>query len=106
MVKNLTSQLKKLEKFNKDRLTWIRLSVLVLCSIFLLIIDWTVLRTLNLHWIFVSAGLIMSVVWWYWTMKLIRELIDQKITEVELLYDLIADIKGIKQDVKNLKDNS
>lgn len=100
MVKNLTSQLKKLEKFNKDRYTWIKLSILVLISVLLLIADWTLLLTLNLHWLFVPGGLIISIIWWYWTMKLIRELINQKQTEVELLSSLIEDIKDIKEDIK------
>jgi len=106
MVKNLTSQLKQLQKFNKDRNVWIRLSVLVLISIILLIIDWTLLFQFNLHWILVAGGLIVSAAWWYWTMKLVRDLINQKQQEVELLSELINDIKDIKQDIKNIKDIS
>lgn len=102
MVKNLQAQIQKIQKFKKDRIIWLRLSVIVLIAIAVLIIDIAFIDNQKLHYLLVSCGLIISAAWWYWTMKLVRELIDHKLLEVELLAEIIDDIKSIKNNLKNI----
>jgi hypothetical protein len=48
----------------------------------------------------VSSGLLLAVVWWYWTMKMVRTVIDHRVVEVEILTDIVTDIKEIAQLIK------
>lgn len=100
MVDQLKQHIKNLEKFNKDRLFWLRLSGLVTISILLIIVNWTFVDTGKIYWILVSIGLILSAAWWYSTMRLIREIINHRLVEIEILSSIIEDIQEIKQDVR------
>lgn len=102
MVKNLKTNIQKLKQFDQDRIVWLKLSGLALIVVILLIIDWSIFGTNKLYWILISFGLILSVSWWYWTMKLIRDLLKHRLVEMEILSDIVNDIKEIKKDVRNI----
>jgi hypothetical protein len=68
----------------------------------LIILDWTILGQNKTFWILVSLGLTLSVTWWYWTMKLVRKIIDHRLVEVEILSNIVGDIKEIREDIKKL----
>jgi hypothetical protein len=106
MTTNLKSHITELEKFNKERIFWLRLSGFVAITILLTILDWTLLGQHSIHWVLVSLGLTLSVVWWYWTMKMVRTVIDHRVIEVEILSGLVTDIKEIREDVKKLDQKS
>ncbi len=102
MVKNLKTNIQKLKQFDQDRIVWLKLSGLALIVVILLIIDWSIFGTNKLYWILISFGLILSVSWWYWTMKLIRDLLKHRLMEMEILSGIVNDIKEIKKDVRNI----
>jgi hypothetical protein len=102
MKQKLKSHVAELEKFNKERIFWLRLSGFVAISILLIILDWTILGQNSTFWILVSLGLTLSVTWWYWTMKLVRKIIDHRLVEVEILSNIVGDIKEIREDIKKL----
>ena len=102
MKQKLKSHVAELEKFNKERIFWLRLSGFVAISILLIILDWTILGQNKTFWILVSLGLTLSVTWWYWTMKLVRKIIDHRLVEVEILSNIVGDIKEIREDIKKL----
>lgn len=106
MIENLQVHIQKIKQFNKDRITWLRLSGFVIIAIFLTIIDWMFINNQNFNWLLISSGLLLSAIWWYWTMKLVRELLNHKTTEIEILSEIILDIKEIKKDIKNIDQNS
>ena len=102
MTTNLKSHIAELEKFNKERIFWMRLSGFVAISILLIVLDWTLLGQHSIHWVLISLGLVLSVSWWYWTMKMVRTVIDHRVVEVEILANIVTDIKEIREDVKKL----
>lgn len=106
MVKTLQKHLNDIKQFDKDRIFWLRLSGFVAIAILLIVADWTLIGTNSVYWVLVSTGLVLSAIWWYWTMKMVRALLNHRLAEVEILSDIINDIKEIKQDVKNLDHTS
>lgn len=106
MVKQFQNHLKKIKQFDKARIFWLKLSGLVAIVIILIIIDLSFFNVPSIHWLLISIGLGLSVTWWYWTMKIIREILSHRIVEVEILTEIIKDIREIKEDVKKLDHNS
>ena len=102
MDKKLSRHLNHLKLFNNQRKAWLGLSIFVIVAAGKIIFDQTVLDSHHYVWAMVSAGLIVSIVWWYWTMRLVRQLIDHRMEESEILVDIVNTIKDIKEDVKNL----
>jgi hypothetical protein len=102
MDKKLSRHLKNLKLFNNQRKAWLALSAFVVLVIGKVVFDQTILENHHYVWAMISIGLTISVTWWYWTMRLIRQLIDHRRDESEILYDIVASIRDIKEDVKNL----
>jgi predicted RNA-binding protein len=40
--------------------------------------------------------------WWYWTMKVISHLLEHQHTESIMMYDMLSEIKEIKDHIKQL----
>ena len=106
MVKNLKTHLEKIKQFDKDRLLWLKLSGVVAFFISLIIINLLFFKVESIHWITISISLGLSVSWWYWTMRILQDLLNHRLAEVEILADIINDIKEIKNDVKKLDQKS
>jgi hypothetical protein len=99
-----TPHITQLEKFNQQRRRWLVLSAFVVISVLATIFDWQHIQHHKLEWTLASLGFTLAVFWWFWTMKLIRYLIDHKIKEHEILNDIVSDIRSIKQEIVNQKD--
>lgn len=95
----LKEHVEDLHKIDNQRKGWLVLSAFVVSAITGIIFGWNWVHSNHLIWLFVSAGLILAVVWWYWTMRLIRHLIQHKVTESEILTEVIEDIRYIKNNL-------
>ena len=87
---------------NHDRIIWMYLSITVVAVALALVYGWGKLIAFDSHilWAFISAGtIVVAVAWWYWTMSLIRKLLDIQIDVVDILKELTTDIKDIKVEV-------
>ena len=102
MEQRLKHHLNKLHQFDTERRGWLVLSGFVVIAVLGVIFGWNLVVQSHLIWVIVSAGLTISVVWWYWTMKLVRHLISSKTDEYLILSEIIQGIQEVKQDVKNL----
>jgi len=102
MDKKLTKHLQHLQAFNNQRRAWLILSFFVILETTKIIYDWSAFEAHHLLWSVVTIGLTISIVWWYWTMKMIRQLIEHRKEESEILYEIVDTIRDIKEDVKNL----
>jgi type VI protein secretion system component VasK len=72
--------------------------------LFIFFKDWVIwLQTTILWWVIVSLMLLVSLNWWYWTMKVIRRLLANRETEYNLIRLLILELKEIRQQVAELK---
>jgi type III secretory pathway component EscU len=100
MENKLTKLQKHLKAFDRQQKLWLVLSGLVVIAVSDIVFNWTTVTGSYLIWILVSFGLLVAVVWWYWTMRLIRQLIDYRLEESEILQDIVIDIRDIKKEVK------
>lgn len=100
MEPKLKNHLRDLKIINAQRRAWLVLSALVIVVIGFIIFDNSRLVELHLLWTVGISGLVLSVVWWYWAMRIINKLVVHRKEETEVLIDLCESIKEIKEDVR------
>jgi biotin transporter BioY len=94
-----------IDQANVQRRYWLFASSFVVVSIVGYILGWHWLQALEnpyIDWILISAGLLISMNWWYWTMKLVRQYLIHQVEVITLLDDIVNDLKIIKEEVKSL----
>ena len=95
-----------LEKLHDQRRKWLWASSIVFWAIVLIIFAWDWIDgfgSKSVWWVIVSAMLIISINWWYWTMRVIRKLIVHQEIEYSILKSILIDIAEVKSDVRDLK---
>lgn len=102
MEQKLKQHLDKLHAFDDERRAWLFLSSFVILTVLGIIFTWDAIIHSKIIWLLASAGLILSVTWWYWTMRLVRHLLDSKQDEYQLLSDIVKMVKEVKENVKTL----
>lgn len=100
----LENHIEKIKKFNKEREDWLKLSLVVTVSISLILIDIFNITDQKFVYFFIGCGLFISAAWWYWTMNIIKEILNHKYYESEILKNLAEDIKDIKKTIKSEQD--
>ena len=99
----LHSYQRDINKLNNQRRVWLHASSIVLTGIIFLIFSWDWLTTLNSHkiwWVVISLMMIVSINWWYWTMRVGRVILNYQTIEYELLKNIVENIQEIRQDLK------
>ena len=91
-----------LKKLNSERKVWLAFSSVVCLGILFLIFDWNFIQALHLQSYVIIVGFIISITWWYWTMRLIRIILSHREEEFKILQEIVDDIKIIKKDITNL----
>lgn len=94
---------KELELINHQRRLWLFASSVVFSSIIILVFAWDWLEGLHsksIWWVIISLMLILSVNWWYWTMRVILKLLHHQKIEFHIIHELVEDIKELKKDIK------
>lgn len=91
------TQTEILDKLDRQRVLWLRVSGFIAMSVLVILYDWKLIYEQNLEILVISIGLLVSVAWWYWTMSLIRQLLDARINETHILETLSEDIEDIKR---------
>jgi hypothetical protein len=102
MEKRLQKHLAHLREIDSERKYWLGISVFVVITIIGVVFNWDYVVNDKIAWLVVTLGLTITVVWWYWTMKIVRHLLESKNDEYEILNEVVCTIKEIKEDVKNL----
>jgi cell shape-determining protein MreC len=96
----LQDQYLELKAIDKYRKLWLLLSSMVVSVILFVIFSWNDENSQGLIWVFSTLGILLSVVWWYWTMRMIRVLVIHRLTELQILKDLYHDIKILKSEIQ------
>ena len=94
-----------LNRINDQRRWWLYASSIVIVGILCLMFAWDWLdgfHSRGIWWLVVSMMLVISINWWYWTMKVLRRIIEHQKTEFELIGVIITDIQEVKKDIKFL----
>ena len=101
-MKNLLEKnLKDLKTFDRQRKQWLVLSIFVVVSVLSVIFEFNQIQQLHLEWLLATSGLVVAVVWWYWTMQLMKKLIGHKEDEYKILQSIVNDVREIKAEVQN-----
>lgn len=103
MESKLKKHLEKLQSFNRERIGWLALSGFVVAAVIGIVYGWNLVVDNHLIWVILSGGFTLMIIWWYWTMVVVRHMLESKTCEYEVLIDIIKDIQEIKEDVKNLE---
>ena len=90
--------LKSLDSFEAQRKFWLRMSGFVCVAVLGILYNWDKVMSHFLGWIFSSLGFIISVVWWYWTMRLIRINIQYRREEAKRVDEVMRDLNEIIND--------
>ena len=96
---------KDLDALHNQRRLWLWASSIVFWAIICIIFAWDWidgLHSKSIWWFIVSCMLILSINWWYWTMRVIRKLVNHQAVEYDLLKSILHDLARIKKDVKDL----
>jgi hypothetical protein len=94
-----------LTKFKTQYNYWIKFSVIFLILLISTFIEWNNLVSLHRIDLWIGIVLFFTLIaagWWYWTMFLVKTLVDQRQEEIKILNDVIADLKDIKNNLTNL----
>ena len=102
MEDKLKKHIQDLTNLNNHRKKWLMLSAFVVISVLGIVFEWKQIEKHQLIWLIASLGLVVSVTWWYWTMRLIRVLIGHRMEETELLLDLVKSIREVNEDLRKL----
>lgn len=100
---------KLLEDINnsrRQRSKWIKLSYVFIVFLAFLTINWsTIVETHSLAlWVSISAILIpVAAIWWYWTVNLVRKLLNHREEEFKIIESIVHDLQHIKKDLDELK---
>lgn len=98
-----------LVQLDQQRKRWLIASSFVYSAIIILIFTWDWLDGLgekSVWWVVVSLMLVLSINWWYLTMRMIRRFMNHRSIEVGLILNIMEDLREIKQDVKKLKNSN
>jgi hypothetical protein len=105
----LDSHLEDLEKINNRRRSWLYASSIVVIGIIFIIFSWDWLdhfHQSSVWWVIVSLMLVISINWWYWTMRVVRLLLDHQHAQHMLLRCIIEDVVQSREDIKHLVTNN
>jgi Flp pilus assembly protein TadB len=98
-MKKIVHHIQQLHIIDNERKGWLILSAFVAAAVLGIIFGWNTVRESHLIWLVVCTGLVLSVTWWYWTMRLIRQMLEFKREESEILLDIVKEIRYIKNKV-------
>lgn len=98
MDKRLTTQLLDLKRFDLQRKAWMVLSAFVMGVLVFVVFDHKHLIEYGLLWQIGILALTVSAVWWYWAMRLISQLIQHRVAEIEVLSDLHETLIIVKKE--------
>lgn len=108
-TKLLIQHEKDLEILNTRRFMWTWSSLLTIICTIVLTFAWEWLdsiKTASIWWFISSIMIIVAINWWYWTIRIIRIVINHQRIEYELIKSILHDIRSLKHDIKEFNEYS
>lgn len=102
----ITRHTKVIDQINKQRRWWLYFSSVVYAIIIgiIFIVDWnTPFINSTWWWGLTSGGLLIAINWWYWTMKLVSNLLFHQQVEISILKELVIDIAEFRTQLVEAK---
>lgn len=101
----LTKHTKDLDRINTQRRWWLYASSFALAGILVVMFGWDWLDSFHsksVWWLTVGLMLMVSINWWYWTMKVLRRIIEHQKIEFDLIATIMIEIREVREDIKFL----
>ena len=95
----------EIDNINEQRRVWLYASSFTFVGIVFLVFAWDLLDSFHsktIWWFILSLILIISINWWYWTMRMISKMLNHQKIEFEIIHDVIVDIRSLKKEIKEL----
>jgi Zn-dependent protease with chaperone function len=105
MDKQIKTQLLELKRFDLQRKAWMILSAFVMTVMVFVVFDHKDLIEYGLLWQIGILAIVMSAIWWYWSMRLISQLIQHRIAELEVIDDLHKTLVIVKKEFLETSSN-
>jgi hypothetical protein len=99
-MEHLQAYKKKLQAFNWQRKGWLIFSCFIAVASAGIIFSWDRIVSDHFVWLTVSLEIMLSIIWWYWSMRLIRFVLQYKMEESIVLLDIIEEIRDIKKTIQ------
>ena len=95
----LHTRLEEIYRLDKQRKKWLLFSIFIFLIIITVLLSWEFLVVKNYIWYLVVLGSLLTVIWWYWAMHMIKLLLEQKTTEATIIYKIYQEIKEVKEKI-------
>ena len=105
MVDLLNKRNKEIVKAEQERILWLKIITISIITAVILFLFWQFFVPASISAVvgFVTSVLLLIlVIWWLWTMKILKQIIFHKQLEVDILIDLIHDLETVKKNLKDL----
>jgi hypothetical protein len=102
----LEQHLIDVEKFERQRIFWLKLSGFVVLIVLLMAVDFLFLGNRSFFWFLSICGMAVAVVWWYWTMRLIRFTLNSRLGEIKILMGVMKEFRKLKNDAEKLSQST
>lgn len=99
MVEHLKKYSEECNEFERQRTAWLRISGFVAIAILIIIADWRYAQDNKHLWILFSFGIVLSLVWWYWTMMVIRRLLTHQQAITNVMIDMFSAVREVKETI-------
>lgn len=98
-----------LETMYEQRRRWLWASSVVFFAIITLMFAWEWIdhfESKTAWWFIVSCMLLLSINWWYWTMRVIRILLNNQSKNYGILLSMLDDLEAMKADVRVIREHN
>ena len=70
---------------------------------FIVLFDFVIrLDSKIIWWSIISILLMVSMNWWYWTMSLVKQLMEHHTNSIKVIKSLISDINAVRSDLTDI----
>ena len=90
---------------NKQYKYWMIASAIIYSCVitFIVLFDFVIrLDSKIIWWSIISILLMVSMNWWYWTMSLVKQLMEHHTNSIKVIISLISDINTVRSDLKDI----
>ena len=94
-----------LNKINQERRRWLYVSSVVYLGLIFLIFTFDSVfgsASKTTWWAMLSVMIIISINWWYWTIKVLVRLLNQRQTELQIMAEIIVNLQTVKETISEL----
>ena len=103
--KLLADHTEDLIEINNQRKNWLHASSFVFVGLIMIIFSWNWLHdpdTKYIWWVVASLMMIVSINWWYWTMRVIRKFMSHQHLELHIIVELCRDVREVRKEISIL----